>query len=405
MTLALALVALTITIGCANACVPHLGKHEIRLKTVCTFGDLVRQFDVVVIGAGAMGSAAAWQLARRGRSVLLTEQFEQGHNRGSSHGLVRIFRLAYDDVHYVRMAQTALPLWRELEADTGQSLLDLNGVYDHGPTGTITSIANALSAAGARHEHLHPDEAHERVPGLRFDDEVVFHPEGGRCFARDTLLALQRRVVELGGDVRFSTNGSIESVSDDHAIVRVGDELVHAGVVVVAAGTWVSHVLGDRVDLPNLTLDRERVLHFRPHDPTTVFPSFLHHVEPWRYGLHTPGEGLKIGGLRESQLPGTADLQQPDEPPLAANLEAARRHAERWAPGVDPQPIFGPACSFTSTDSRDFILDRVGPIVVGSPCSDHGFKFTPFIGSVLADLACSTPITFDISRHRLAAFV
>ena len=108
----------------------------------------MRQFDAVVIGAGAMGSSTAWHLARRGRSVLLTEQFEQGHNRGSSHGAVRIFRLAYDDVHYVRMAQAALPMWRELEADTGKVLLELNGVYDHGPHGSITSIADALAAAG-----------------------------------------------------------------------------------------------------------------------------------------------------------------------------------------------------------------------------------------------------------------
>ena len=336
--------------------------------------------------------------------MLLTEQFEQGHNRGSSHGAVRIFRLAYDDVHYVRMAQAALPMWRELEADTGKVLLELNGVYDHGPRGTITSIADALAAAGAAHEHLRPEAAQERVPGLAFDDEVVFHPDGGRCFAADTLVALQRRTTELGGVVQFSTKASIVSVADDHAVVQVGDEQVRAETVVVTAGTWVSQVLGSRVTLPALTLDRERVLHFRPLDPAAKWPSFLHHVEPWRYGLETPGVGLKIGGLRETQLPGIADLAQPTEPPLAANLDAARRHAERWAPGVDPEPLPGPTCSFTSTDSRDFILDRVGPIVVGSPCSDHGFKFTPFIGGVLADLACGTPVTFDITRHRLAAF-
>ena len=364
----------------------------------------VRKFDVVVVGAGAMGSATAWQLARRGRSVLLVEQFEQGHNRGSSHGAVRIFRLAYDDVHYVRMAQAALPLWRELEAEAGEQLVELNGVYDHGPPGSIAAIANALAEAGARFEQLHPDAAHERVPGLAFDDEVVFHPDGGRCFARDTLLALQRRVGELGGEVHFSRKTSITTITDDYADLLVGDEVVRADVVVVTAGTWVAEVLGGRVALPTLTLDRERVTHFRPIDPAATWPSFLHHVDPWRYGLQTPGEGLKIGGLREFQLPGVADLEQPSGPPDPKTIDAARRHAERWAPGVDPEPIYGSLCSFTSTESRDFILDRVGPVVVGSPCSDHGFKFTPLIGSVLADLACGSTPSFDISRHRLAAF-
>jgi sarcosine oxidase len=360
--------------------------------------------DVLVIGAGAMGSATAWSLARRGRTVLLSEQFEQGHARGSSHGAVRIFRLAYDDVHYVRMAQEALPLWRDLEADCGEDLLELTGVFDHGPTESIQPIANALAAAGASFERLHPSAAHERAPGLSFDDEVVFHPQGGRCFAKRTLLALQRRVSELGSDVRFSTPAVIDAVADDHVDFHVGDEAGRAGVVVVTAGTWVQQVFGSRVRLPQLTFDRERVVHFKPRNEAMKWPSFLHHVDPWRYGLHTPGEGLKIGGLRESQLPGSADIVDFDAPVLQANIDASRRHAERWVPGVEPEPIYGPLCSFTSTESRDFILDRVGPLVVGSPCSDHGFKFTPFIGSVLADLATGVTPSFDLTRHRLQSF-
>ena len=370
---------------------------------------IVREFDAVVIGAGAMGSATAWQLAKRGRSVLLAEQFEAGHDRGSSHGAVRIFRLAYDDVHYVRMAQQALPIWRDFESETGQTFLDMTGVYDHGPMGTVTSIADALHAAGARYEWLSADAAHERVPGLAFDTDVVFHPDGGKIFAAETLRALQHRAFDLGADVRFSSPAEITSIGDDHVEVRVGDETVRAKVAVVTAGTWVADVLGRRVDLPPLVLDRERVTHFRPIDPNATFPSFLHHIDVWRYGLQTPGVGLKIGGLREDQLPGVADVPQPGDttdPGLVkqANVDAARRHAERWAPGVDPEPMYGPLCSFTSTQSRDFILDRVGPIVVGSPCSDHGFKFTPLIGTLLAELACGETPSWDLSRHRLSAF-
>ena len=92
--------------------------------------------DVVVVGAGAMGSATAWWLARRGVDTVLLEQFEQGHVRGSSHGATRIFRLAYDDRRYVRMAREALPLWRELEADAGRSLLVTTGGVDHGAHGS-----------------------------------------------------------------------------------------------------------------------------------------------------------------------------------------------------------------------------------------------------------------------------
>src|SRR6187455_907153 len=99
--------------------------------------------DTVVIGAGAVGSATAWWLARRRRSVVLAEQFAAGHDRGSSHGAVRIFRFAYDDPGLVAMAQASLPLWRELEDECGEVLVDQCGAVDHGPAAAVDRIADA----------------------------------------------------------------------------------------------------------------------------------------------------------------------------------------------------------------------------------------------------------------------
>src|SRR5829696_74609 len=141
----------------------------------------MRRVDVVVVGAGAMGSAAAWHLARRGRGVALLERFEPGHVRGSSHGASRIFRLAYDDPLYVRLARSALAGWRELEDDVGEPLLDVTGGIDHGDAGSVQEVAAALAASGVAFELLAPEEAAERWPGLRFDGTVLHHPEGGRC--------------------------------------------------------------------------------------------------------------------------------------------------------------------------------------------------------------------------------
>src|SRR3954471_11610101 len=133
--------------------------------------------DVVVIGAGAMGSATAWWLARRGVEVVLLEQFEPGHTRGSSHGGTRIFRFAYYDPFYVRMAQAALPLWRELEDDAGETLLDITGAVDHGNPSSVDRVADALAACAAPFERLDPDAAAERWPAMRFEGNVVFHPD------------------------------------------------------------------------------------------------------------------------------------------------------------------------------------------------------------------------------------
>src|SRR3954470_16756730 len=104
--------------------------------------------DVVVVGAGAMGSSAAWWLARRGHDVVLLEQFDAGHDRGSSHGGARIFRHAYLDPHYVTLAKEALPLWRELEDDAGCTLLELTGGLDHGPATLIQELAAGLIGEG-----------------------------------------------------------------------------------------------------------------------------------------------------------------------------------------------------------------------------------------------------------------
>src|SRR4051794_8184350 len=116
-----------------------------------------------------MGSATAWWLARLGADVVLVERFAQGHALGSSHGASRIFRLAYPQVEYVRLAQEALPLWRELEDDAAVPLLDITGAVDHGAPASVDVIAGALRECGGASDLLPADAAHERWPGMRFD--------------------------------------------------------------------------------------------------------------------------------------------------------------------------------------------------------------------------------------------
>ena len=121
---------------------------------------------VVVVGGGAMGSAAAWQLAKRGAEVTLLEQFGPGHDKGASHGSSRIFRYAYADQTHVRLAQRADRLWRELERDSGRSLLTGTGGVDHGPAATIQALHAALLEAGAEAELLTPEAAAARWPAF-----------------------------------------------------------------------------------------------------------------------------------------------------------------------------------------------------------------------------------------------
>jgi len=339
--------------------------------------------DVVVIGAGAMGSATAWWLARWGREVVVLEQFAPGHRNGSSHGGSRIFRLAYDDPAYVRMAQAALPLWRELEADAGRPLLDTTGAIDHGDAASLAAVAAALRACDAAHEIVPRHEAMARWPGFRFDGDVLFHPDGGRCRADDTVAALQERARHHGADLRFGVRAEL-SVEGDRVTVTTGEGAVTAPVAVVTAGAWVRDVLGDAA--PAVTVTQEQVQHFRPRRELAageLWPSFIHHRRPWIYGLVTPGEGVKVDEHHAGPVVDPA-LRPPRDP--AAEQRVAR-YVQEWLPGLEPVPVNPAECLYTNTPDEAFVIERRGPVVVGSPCSGHGFKFTPLIGRRLAELA------------------
>lgn len=342
---------------------------------------------MLVVGAGAMGSATAWHLARRGVDVVVLEQFEPGHGRGSSHGATRIFRFAYPDPAYVRMAKSALPLWRDLEDDAGETLLETTGGLDIGDPHTLATIEDALRGSEAKVEHLGAAEAMERWPGIRPapDDIVLFSPDAGRIWAERTVAALQRRAQDHGADVRFSE--TVRTLTATGA--TTDNEEYEASAVVVTAGAWVTSLLtrsGSKVTLPTLTVTREQSFHFPGRDGAREWPSFIHHRQndPPIYGLATPGEGIKVGEDH------TGVPTDPDHRSFAID-EIGRQRVVRYVtahlPGLEPTPVSELTCLYTSTPDAAFVLERQGRVVIGSACSGHGFKFTPLIGERLADLA------------------
>jgi len=201
-------------------------------------------FDVAVIGAGAMGSATALSLARRNARVVLLDRFAEGHARGASHGAVRIFRLSYPDVDYVRLARRAMPAWRRLEEEAGERLLVTTGGLDAGPV--APDCARALGEAGVRHDWLTRGEASARFPMFDFEglDRVLFQPEGGVALADRTVAAQTRLARERGVDVRTNTTLLSISPSPSGGVVLEtdGGEL-QARVVVATPGPWAGGLL------------------------------------------------------------------------------------------------------------------------------------------------------------------
>ena len=233
------------------------------------------------------------------------------------------------------------------------------------------------------YEILAPAAAAERWPGMRFDGPVGHQPDGGRIEAGVAWRTLLGQAAKHGAVVHWNTPVRALEVGADRVQVVTDDEIYDAAVVVVAAGAWTADLLSPHLTLPPLVVTQESAFHFAPRDPQP-WPSFIHYDEIACYGLETPGEGVKVAEHHSGPV---VTASGRDFVVDASARERVATFVEAWLPGLVPEPVSEVTCLYTNTTTEDFVLDRVGPIVVASPCSGHGFKFAPLIGRMAADLA------------------
>jgi sarcosine oxidase len=321
--------------------------------------------EIAVVGAGVNGLATAHALARAGRDVVVYEQFELGQARGSSHGRSRIFRLAYPDATWVRLAVEALAGWRDLEAESGDELLVVTGLLELLRDPAQSSQA-ALEECGIACEVLDAEAAHQRfgvVPAQ--GATVLFQPGAGIIYADRAMRAFAR-------GLRIEEGRRIESLDD-----------VEAEAVVVTAGPWARELLtSEGIDLP-VVETRETVAYFRLEGEIPPVVAEIVNRGHGFYALADPLYGLKVGSHMKGRPADPDEEQGPDEETVR---EIADWTAARFPLG-DPEPVHAESCFYTSTDDERFILERHGRVVVGSACSGHGFKFAPAVGERLAALA------------------
>lgn len=341
----------------------------------------VQEADYVVIGAGVMGAATAWALTGSGHNVVLLEQFEVGHKHGSSHGRSRIFRLSYPDPLHVELAQRAHALWRRIEQESGEPLLTTMGGFDLGRASSAN--AAALETMGARFEQLTSGQAGKRFPHIAFPDgePVLYQPDAGIVAAERALAAFLRVATTRGADLHESERVVALEPRDGCVDVRTGRAVFRARVAIVTAGAWAAPLLesaGIRLDVE---VTRETVGYYDVAGEAPL--PLVEWGSPELYCLPSPGQGIKAAEHHAGPEVDPAEENQPS----TRSLERVSAWVRERFPTAVPRPHLVETCLYTNTPDESFVLERHGRIVVGSPCSGHGFKFAPAIGTQLASLA------------------
>ena len=368
--------------------------------------------DVAVIGLGAMGGAALYHLARRGKRVIGIEQFTPGHDRGSSHGETRIIRLGYfEHPSYVPLVRAAFRLWRDLERDAGEALLQVTGVIEMGEPDSAL-VAGTLRASRTHalpHQVLDAATVARRFPAFRIPPHFVgvLQPEGGILAAEPAVRAHLALARAAGAETRIGER--VHAVEPRAGRVRIvtDRDVIEAAQAIVAAGPWLTKLLPD---MP-VRATRQVVGWFEPADAATFArdrcPVFMIEAAA---GIFYGFPGGERPGVKFARHPHGDEAVDPDSPtrPVAADDETALRTVlAAHVPGADGRLLDAQTCLYTMTPDGDFILDRLPAaprIIVASPCSGHGFKFAPVIGEILADLTVIGTTRHDISRFGLARF-
>jgi sarcosine oxidase len=372
----------------------------------------MKAFDVVVVGLGAMGSAAVWHLARRGQRVVGLDRFVPGHEHGSSHGTSRIIRLGYfEHPAYVPLLRRAYGLWRELEAATGHRLLEITGIAEIGPANgaLVTGTLAAAQTHDLPHSVLAASDLMRRFPVFRLpaDYVAVVQGDGGLLKPEPAILAHLRLAKAAGAELR--TAEEVRALEPLAAGVRVVTDQgrIEAGTAVVAAGPWVTTILPD---LPaRLRVTRQVMAWFEPCDAALFrpprFPVFiLESRHGMHYGFPVDAFGVKIG--KHHHRDETVDPDDCDRSVSAQDEAVIRAALADHLPAANNRMRMAKTCLYTMTPDGHFLIDRVvSPhIILVSACSGHGFKFAPVIGEIVADLAIRATTAHDISRFRLDRF-
>jgi sarcosine oxidase len=370
-----------------------------------------QKFDTIVVGLGAMGSAALYHLASRGIKVLGIDRFAPPHLHGSTHGRTRIIREAYyEHPCYVPIVQRAYELWAELEREAGEPLfVQTGGIMIGPPEGSL--FGGALRSAkehGLDHSILTPAEVQSRFPGFRVPEgsKALLEPRAGLLLPEkivETHLALAKRA---GATIRTGVTVTAWDADEGvHVSTDAGD--FRANTLILAAGPWLPGLIPE-LELP-LEIERQLFHWFEPRSHPEWYdaahsPISLIEYADDRFFATFPnvGHGVKAGIHHEGPV---IDIDAPRQAATAAEGAEMLGLLERYLPEAAGKILDRATCVYTNTPDHDFLLDTHPEhrnVIIASPCSGHGFKFSSAIGEILADLVTTGATSFDLTPFALS---
>jgi sarcosine oxidase len=368
-----------------------------------------QEFEYVVVGLGALGSATAYQLAKRGHRVLGLEQYELGHARGASHDTSRILRHSYHTPGYVRLTFAAYDDWANLEADSDQQLVTQVGgldLFPPDPAIPIDDYTTSMSACSVAYEELDHEEIRRRWPQFALPAGTLglYQERGSIVPAGRGTAVMQSAARRFGATLRERTPVTAVEPFDGGVRVRTLDATYRTRRVIVCADAWTNQVLDGFANVLPLTVTLEQVTYFRPKDPSPYqpdrMPLWIWMDDPSYYGFPCYGEATVKAARDCSGISVTGDDRPFD--PDATRLEELSTFMATTLPGSGPA-IRSKTCLYTLTPDRDFVLGAVPhheSVLVGLGAG-HAFKFAPTFGRLLAELASTGECSEDVSPFAL----
>lgn len=370
-------------------------------------------YDVIVIGLGAHGSATVYELSKTNHSVLGIDRFSPPHAHGSSHGESRIIRQAYHEhPMYVPLVRKAYELWQNLEAATDRDLLLNTGGLILGREDSEIVKGTILSAETHKlpFEKLTSHEIRKHFPAINpaSDTVAVLDKTAGILYPEKCIHAFLKKANDNGATLRYNERVLRIDANSDILKVETDAGIYYAGKLIVSAGAWLNSLLPD-LHLP-LRIERQVLHWFKDENQNDFFaphklPIYIWEYEKGKafYGFPDLGTGMKAalhyGGetIKPDQL--CNDVSGDEIGKMKAVITKFFN--------VSPTHQYSTTCMYTNTPDEQFIIDHhpsIPNIIIASPCSGHGFKFASVIGKILMQLATSERVDFDLSPFRIQRF-